>query len=78
MKTMKGNKNMNTRKSTAYWMNFNPADTEFFGQVRRNKIQRRPMAVMPYRMTDGKNHPVTVSQIIGPKLENGKFSNKFS
>ena len=35
----------------------------FVGEVRRNEIQRRPMAVMPYRMTDGKNYPVTVIQV---------------
>lgn len=33
------------------------------GEVRRNEIQRRPMAVMPYRMTDGKNYPVKVIQV---------------
>ena len=33
------------------------------GEVRRNKIQRRPMAVMPYRVTDGKTFPVTVIQV---------------
>ena len=35
----------------------------FLGEVKRNKIQRRPMAVMPYRMTDGKNYPVKVIQV---------------
>ncbi len=35
----------------------------FAGEVKRNKIQRRPMAVMPYRLTDGKKFPVTVSQV---------------
>ena len=35
----------------------------FAGEVKRNKIQRRPMAVKPYRMTDGKNYPVTAIQV---------------
>jgi len=33
------------------------------GEVRRNKIQRRPMMAKPYRMTDGKTFPVTVIQV---------------
>ena len=35
----------------------------FVGEVKRNKIQRRPMAVMPYRLTDGKKFPVVVTQV---------------
>ena len=35
----------------------------FLGEVKRNKIQRRPMATKPYRMTDGKKFPVTVIQV---------------
>ena len=35
----------------------------FLGEVKRNKIQRRPMMSKPYRMTDGRNFPVTVIQV---------------
>ena len=35
----------------------------FLGEVKRNKIQRRPMATKPYRMTDGRSFPVTVIQV---------------
>ena len=36
----------------------------FAGEVKRNKIQRRPMAKMPFsRLSDGRTFPVVVTQI---------------
>ena len=36
----------------------------FVGEVKRNKIQRRPMAKMPFsRLSDGRTFPVVVTQI---------------
>ena len=69
------NENKMTRKSTAYWMNFNPKDTEHFGYLGRVPTVTKNSST---RVSDGRKHEVIVTQLIGPKLENGKFSNKFS
>jgi len=69
------NENKMTRKSTAYWMNFNPTDTEYFGYLGRVPTITTNSST---RVSDGRKHEVIVTQLIGPKLENGKFSNKFS
>ncbi len=69
------NENKMTRKSTAYWMNFNPKDTEHFGYLGRVPTVTKKTTT---RVSDGRKHEVIVTQLIGPKLENGKFSNKFS
>jgi len=43
---------MNTRKSTAYWMNFNPSDTEYFGQVEKDHMRKITKFPLGYRTED--------------------------
>ena len=46
----------------------------FIGYVKKTTVTKNK----PYRLGDGRRHPVTVSYLFGPKLDNGKFSNKFA
>ena len=49
-KTEKGEKM--TRKSTAYWMNFTPADTEYFGEVKKDHMRKITKFPLGYRSED--------------------------
>jgi len=73
MKTMK-NTDMSDNQAVSKLSAEFELNDSFIGYVKKTTVTKNK----PYRLGDGRNHPVTVSQIIGPYLENGKFSNKFS
>tara|TARA_Y100000996_G_scaffold385984_1_gene343711 strand:+ start:1974 stop:2195 length:222 start_codon:yes stop_codon:yes gene_type:complete len=73
MKTMK-NTDMSDNQAVSKLSAEFELNNSFIGYVKKTTVTK----FKPFRTGDGRNHPVTVIQLAGPKLENGKFSNKFS